>query len=304
MPTEINQPNRERGSIAILALWGVALIFMLIAPVAFATRGELQIARNTLAESRARFAAEAGTQLGLLRLLRQNDNNSGGVFDGTPQAWQEGSTKVAIAIADEAGKIDLNLAPIELLAGLFEAAGANHEAAGLIACNILDRRGDTGTDCPQSDTPHAGQRFVVPEELAELPGIGDQLYNRVANDITVISGASAIDPMVASRTVLLAIPGATASLVDSFIESRATMRDLGAGDAELIPSAAAPYVMASPGRDYTIAATATTSDGARYRAELQVRLTGRAAQPYQVMAWRAPPADRGAMPTVKSRRAP
>jgi general secretion pathway protein K len=302
MPAETSRPNPERGSVAILALWGIALIFMLIAPVAFATHGELQIARNALAESRARLAAEAGTQLGLLRLLRSHD--SGGVFDGTPQAWQQGSTKVTIAIADEAGKIDLNLAPLEMLAGLFEAVGANQEAAGLIACNILDRRGDTGTDCPQSDTPHAGQRFVVPEELAELPGIDDQLYNRVADDVTVISGASAIDPMVAPRTVLLAIPGATASLVDSFIESRATTRDLGAGDAELIPSAAAPYVMASPGRDYTITATAATTDGARYRAELQVRLTGRAAQPYQVIAWRTPPADRGTMPPVKSRRVP
>ena len=296
------ETNQERGSIAILALWGIALIFMLIAPVAFATRGELQIARNALAESRARLAAEAGTQLGLLRLLRLHD--SGGVFDGTPQAWQQGSTRVAIAIADEAGKIDLNLAPLELLAGLFEAVGANQEAATLIACNILDRRGDIGTDCPQAGTPHAGQRFVVPEELAELPGIDDQLYNRVANDITVTSGASAIDPMVAPRGVLMAIPGATAGLVDSFIETRATMRDLGAADAELIPSAAAPFVMASPRRDYTIAATALTSDGARYRAELQVRLTGRAAQPYQVMGWRAPPADRDAMPVVKSRRAP
>jgi hypothetical protein len=32
--------DSERGSIAILALWGVALIFMLLAPVSFATRGE------------------------------------------------------------------------------------------------------------------------------------------------------------------------------------------------------------------------------------------------------------------------
>jgi hypothetical protein len=62
--------------------------------------------------------------------------------------------------------------------------------------------------------------------------------------------------------------------------------------------------MTSPGRDYTITATATTGEGARYRAELQVRLTGRAAQPYQVIAWRTPSADRGEMPTTKSRRIP
>lgn len=290
----------QRGSIAILALWGIALIFMLIAPVAFATRGELQIARNALAESRARLAAEAGAQLGLLRLLRRQANGST-MFDGTPEAWQQGSTRVAIAIADEAGKIDLNLAPPELLAGLFEAAGLRREAARLVACNVLDRRGDTGADCPQADTPHAGRRFAVPEELAEVPGVDDRLYDRVAPYVTVATGASAIDPRVAARPVLMAIPGATDGLVDAFLESRKTLRDLGMADATLLP-AAAPFVMMSPRRDFTVAALATTAEGARYRAELQVRLTGRAAQPYQVVAWRTPAADRGMTTAVQVRR--
>ena len=293
----------QRGSIAILALWGVALIFILIAPVAFATRGELQIARNALAASRARLAAEAGTQLGLLRLLRRHDA-AAAAFDGTPEAWQQGSTKVAIAIADEAGKIDINVAPLELLAGIFEAVGTPHEAAELIACNILERRGDSVAGCPEPDAPHGGRRFAVPEELAQLPGIDDRLYDRVADYVTVATGASAIDPRVAPRAVLMAIPGATDGLVDAFLESRAMWRDFGAADASLIPSAAAAFVMASPGRDFTIAATATTSDGARHRAELQVRLTGRANQPYQVVAWRTPPADRGIAAAAKPRRTP
>ena len=293
----------ERGSIAILALWGMALIFMLVAPVAFATRGELQIARNALAETRARLAAEAGTQLGLLRLLRRHDSGEA-LFDGTPQAWQQGSTHVAIAIADEAGKIDLNLAPLELLAGLFEAAGANRQAAGLIACNILDWRGDNAADCPDTGVPHRARRFVVSEQLAELPGIDEALYDRVADDVTVATGASAIDPRVAPRTVLLAIPGATVGMVDSFIESRRMWRDLGAGDASLIPAGATPYMMISPGRDFTITATAVTIDGARYRADLQVRLTQGQAQPYQAMAWRTPPATRGLGAAAPATRVP
>lgn len=292
----------ERGSIAILVLWGVALIFVLITPVAFATRGEIQIARNALAESRARFAAEAGTQFGLLRLLRRHDAGAS-AFDGMPESWQQGSTRVAISIADEAGKVDLNLAPLDLLAGLFEAAGEPPAAALLIACNVVDRRGDNGVGCPEPDAPHAGRRFAVPEEFAELPGVDDRLYGRVADAITVASGASAIDPRVAARLALLAIPGATEGLVDSFLGSRAMWRDLGSADAELIPAAAAEYLMVSPRRDYTITAVATTSDGARYRAELQVRLTGRAAQPYQVIAWRAPPVDRGVVP-AKARATP
>lgn len=294
------QRDSERGSIALLALWGVVLIFMLIAPVAFATRGELQIARNVLAESRARLAAEAGTQLGLQRLLRRHD--SGAVFDGMPEPWQLGSTRVTIAITDESGKIDPNLAPLELLAGLFVAVGVPREPAVLIACNILERRGDRGAGCPE--TSRAGRRFAVIEELAQVPGIDDRLYDRIAEFVTVASGASAFDPMVASRSVLMAIPGATAGLVDSFLESRAMFRDIASAGAELIPAAVAPFVMVSPRRDYTIAATAMTADGGRYRAELQVRLTGRAPQPYQVIAWRTPPADRGAPPPARPSRTP
>ncbi|HTZ38167.1 MAG TPA: hypothetical protein VMB84_19220, partial [Stellaceae bacterium] len=169
--------ERTRGSVAILVLWGLALIFMLLAPVAFATRGEVKIAGNALAASRARLAAEAGTQLGLSRLLRRHDKTG---FDGTPQPWQQGSTRVRIAIADEAGKIDLNVAPLELLAGLFAAAGEPPEAAALVACNVLDRRGDVGTGCPDA-VPHQGRRFAVPEELAEVPGVGERLFDAVAD---------------------------------------------------------------------------------------------------------------------------
>jgi general secretion pathway protein K len=283
--------NPERGSIAILALWGIALIFMLIAPVAFATRGELQIARNALAESRARLAAEAGTQLGLLRLLRRQAAGTA-IFDGTTEAWQQGSTRVLIAISDEAGKIDLNLAPVELLGGLFEAVGMRGEAALLVACNVLDRRGDTAAACPQADAAHAGRRFAVPEELAQVPGVDDRLYDRVAPYVTVATGASAIDPRVAERPVLMAIPGATDALVDAFLDRRKTLHDLDMADASLL-AAATPFLMMSPRRDFTVAALATSVEGARYSAELQLRLTGRAAQPYQVIAWRTPPADRG-----------
>jgi len=302
MPARSREDHAESGSIALLALWGVALICILIAPVAFATRGDVQIAHNAVAESRARLAAEAGTQVGLQRLLRRFADGTT-AFDGTPETWTLESTKIAIAIADEAGKVDLNLAPVDLLAGLFEAIGEPHAAAELIACNVLYQRGDYGADCPQPDGPHIGRRFAVTEELAEVPGVSGALFDRIAPYVTVATGASAIDPRVAPRPVLLAIPGATADLVDAFLDSRKTWNDLGVDDAATFASAAS-YMMISPHRDFTITATALTADGARYRAELQVRLTGRATQPYQVVAWRTPPADRGAAAPMKAARVP
>lgn len=301
----------EAGSIAIIALWSLAIIAVLLAAMARTTRIEIRETQNWLALSRARLAAEAGTQLGLSRLLQRRTEGTL-VFDGIPEHWQDGSAAVDIAIVDEAGKIDLNLAPLELLQGLFVAVGRSRDEALLIACNILDRRGDTGASCPEPlDFGFGGaarprpRLFLVPEELAQVPGIGDALYDAVADYVTVATRASAIDPSVAARPVLLAIPGATPALVDFYLEQRARRHELAAGEAGDDFLRSIPDVMTSPARDFTIKAVATDAWKARYRADLQVRLTDLPAHPYEFIAARAPPADRGtAANTPTARRVP
>src|SRR5205823_827630 len=210
----------------------------------FTTRTEVRIAENAIGGSRARLAAEAGTQLGLVHLLRRRAEGVA-VFGGDPETWQDGSIRVEIAVVDEAGKVDLNNAPLELLAGLFIAVGRSRETAVLLACNILDRRGTPDGACPEpAEAGARGRRlFVVPEELGQLPGIDERLYDAVADYITVASGASAIDPRVAARPVLLAIPGATPELVDAFLENRARWRELFGGDSKLNLLPAAPFVV-------------------------------------------------------------
>lgn len=301
MRADLAADPRQRGSIAILALWAMAIVAVLLAAAGATTRSEALITRNMIAAARARMAAEAGTQIGLERLLRRHAV-SGAVFDGTPEPWQDGSTRVEIGIVDEAGKIDINLASLELLTGLFVAVGEPRETALLLACNVLDRRGEIGVGCPQpafatASIPH---RFAAPEELAQLPGFTEPLYETIADDVTVATGASAIAPLVAPRAVLLAVPGATESMVDAFLDGRHE-----AGAAALPADAGpVPFLMSSPGRDFTISAIATTADGARYRANLQVRLTEQPNHPYQVLAWRTPPVGRGHRQAAGPRRVP
>jgi general secretion pathway protein K len=297
--------ERERGAVLVLVLWGMVIVFILLAAASATGRSEALIARNSIAESRARHEAEAGTQLGLARLLRRKRAGDR-VFDGTAEEWRDGTTRVAIETIDEAGKIDINQAPLDLLAGLFVAVGRSRDEALRLACVVVARRGGSVTGCPEPpagyDQPPPARRFAVPEELAQLPGFDDRLYAAIADDVTVATGATAIDPLGASRTVLLAIPGATADLVDAYISNRAMWRDLvSAGDTlQLMP--AAPYLMASPGRDYTVTAIATTAAGTRFRADLQVRLTELPAHPYEVVAWRTPPV--GFTPAIPQKRAP
>lgn len=295
----------------IIALWSLAIIGVLLAAMIRTTRIEVRETQNWLALSRARLAAEAGTQLGLSRLLQRRAEGTL-LFDGTPEHWQDGAAAVDIAIVDEAGKIDLNLAPLELLQGLFVAVGRSRDEALLIACNILDWRGDTGASCPESldfgfgRAPRPRPRlFIVPEELAQVPGVDDALYDAVADYVTVATRASAIDPRLAARPVLLAIPGATPMLVDTYLEQRARWHELAVGEAGSDVFREIANVMTSPNRDFTIKAVATLGSKTRYRADLQVRLTDLPAHPYEFIAARAPPAGRGgAANTPAARRVP
>lgn len=286
----------EAGSLTLIALWAVAVIACLLAAASFTVRTELRATQNGLAESRARLAAEAGTQLGLARLLRRRAAGIS-VFDGTAETWNDGLGQVDIAIVDEAGKVDLNEAPVELLSGLLVAIGRRPEEAALLACNILVWRGSVGQPCLRDGEGEdrrrsRGTRFVVPEQLAQVAGFNAQLYEEVADYVTVATRASGVDPLVASRPVLLAIPGATAALVDSFLESRTRWRAMGVPEGVVGIPQAAPFVMISPAREYTITAVGVARS-ARHRTDLTVRLTGLANPPYQVLSARTPPVDRG-----------
>lgn len=205
----------ENGSVAILVLWGAALIFVLLAAANFTSRTEIAVARNAIATARARHAAEGGTQMGLERLLARRAEGTM-IFDGRKEPWRDVSTEVVISIQDEAGKIDINQAAQPFLAGLFTAVGRSPEEARLLSCRILERRGSPSPACPAGPLGD-NALFAAPEELAALPGFGDRLYAAIVDYVTVQSGASAIDPMVAPRTVLMAVPGATKGIVDEFL---------------------------------------------------------------------------------------
>lgn len=311
MPAEMRHAapaDSEAGSIALLALWSIVIIGFLLAAATLTTRTELRTTSNAIAESRARLAAEAGTQIGLARLIRRRAEGVL-VFDGSPEAWRDGESQIGIAIIDEAGKIDLNEAPFELLSGLLVAVGRSRETALLLACNILDWRGAAGAPCPEpyEAAGQAGSRprhFVVPEELAKVPGFDDALYDDIADYVTVVTRASAIDPLVAARPVLLALPDATPALVDAFIENRASWHDIAAPDSGLGLMHALRFVTASPAREFTISAVARGPGRARYRADLLVRLTDIPAHPYEALGSRAPPVDRGRQASPPPHRVP
>jgi general secretion pathway protein K len=272
----------ERGAALIVVLWGVALIAAAIIAIGVTSRSESLIGRNALENARARHAAEAAIQLALHRLLSYPRGTH--LFDGTAATWHDGTTTVALAIQDEEGKIDLNAASFELILGVLRTAGLDRDGALAIACRIVARRGFVDPQCLEGDAPPPAVEpglMVAVEEARRVIGVGDALYRRLRPLVTVFSGSAAIDPRVAPRDVLLAVPSLSQSYVEAYLGRRAQTDDLG----ELRDRR---YFAVTTGRTFAISAVATTAAGGRHRAEMVVRLTWRPEQPFAVLAWREP----------------
>jgi general secretion pathway protein K len=279
----------ERGVALVVVLWGVALIAAAIVAIGMITRSESLIARNALENARARHAAEAGVQLALHRLLSYPRGTH--LFDGAAETWQDGTTAVALAIQDEEGKVDLNAAPFALILGALRSAGATPPDALAIACAVVARRGYVDLQCLEGEAPPpavAPGLLVAVEELRRLAGVDAALYRRLAPLVTVFSGSAAIDPRLAPRDVLRAVPTLSEGYVDSYVGRRAAQRD-GGGPDGLGELRDRRFFAVSTGRTFAIAAHAATAGGARHSAEMVVRLTHRGEQPYAVLAWREPP---------------
>jgi general secretion pathway protein K len=286
--------RRERGVALVVVLWGLALVAVAVIAIGLAGRSQTLLARNAVENARARLAAEAGVQLGLRRLLAAAAQGGIRSFDGTPETWKSGDgADVAVAIRDEGGKIDLNEAPPELLAGLAVASGAPPVEAQRIACAIVERRGYLPAGCvPSGAMPGL---FAALEELRFVPGVTDALYARMAPAATVHSGATTIDPRVAGREALLAVPALAQDIVDTILARRETRRDTywrddplsGGPDSDMLRDRR--YFAVSAAQIFAIAASARSAGGGRAKAEAVVRLTEDTKRPYLVLAWRVPP---------------
>ena len=152
--------------------------------------------------------------------------------------WEDSGARIAASATDESGKIDLNTAPDTLLKGLLQTAGGLDADS---AARLVDAIGDwkdadelrrpNGAEAPEYQAAglelHAGELvFETVPELQRVLGMSPALYAKLADSLTVYSRLAGINPAFASRATLLAVPGATAEIVDTYLPA-ATRRDGG-----------------------------------------------------------------------------
>ena len=215
------------GYITLAVLVMVGVLAAIVTSMLMVSRPALGLARIGADEAAADGLLQGGvTAAGFLLVGAKRDIES---VDGLTLRFRAGT--VRLTAADEGGRINLNLAPPELLAGLYVAVGGTSLDPVSFAGRVSDWRDDDvepsqgGAEAAEYESEGLGYRpanrpFRSVAELRLLLGLSRSDLNRLEPLLTVHSGQATIDPMSASATVLRAIPNIQRTEVESLIGAR------------------------------------------------------------------------------------
>ena len=303
------RPSRgQRGVALVLVIWVSVLLSVIASSFIMERRTESLIMHNSMSLARAQAAADAGVQRGIMEMYRGDGSPDIWRRDGTPQDWNFDGVAVRVELRDESAKIDINTASDPLLRGLLLSSGLNDEEATKVLDAILDWRDPDSLKRPngaeEAEYRAAGltykpanSQFQAIEELQLVLGMRPEIYRRLAPSITVLSRQPGVNTPIASREVLLAIPGVTSEIVDQFIARREQARR------ERLP--VAPLAQAgayNSGNTMVVAvrSDARLEDGTVFAREAVAILRPIPRKPVTFVAWRestaAPPEQDASQP--------
>lgn len=301
----------------LLVLWAIGVLALISAVVTTTTRTEVNRSRNLLEGAKAEALADAGIYRAIAELANA-ELAKGPRVDGTAYGWTFHGVQVLLSIQSEAGKIDLNSASDQLLGGLFISVGVEPEQAKQLVDAIRDfsdrdtlRRTLGAEDDDYRMAGMAGGakdgRFQNASELRQVMGVTPALYDSIAPVVTVYSGAKTIDPDVAPRMALLALPAASPERVEKMLAERnkafddrmlstfdpspgsdLLTGDLTTADGSMADGDAPELKSANRYRYgvFTITATVHTPGGAGFERIAVVRLMNNSKNPFTIHEWR------------------
>jgi general secretion pathway protein K len=281
----------QRGLALLTVLWVLSLLSVIAAGLIAQTHTELQITRNMKETARARALAEAGVFLAIPRFLDPSPDTQWKV-DGKERDIEYGGGEIRITLQDEGGKIDINAAPDELLAGLFGALGVSPDEAAHLVDAIADWKDADDlrrvNGAEKDDYKRAGLSWVprngpfeAAEELRLVLGMTPALYQRMLPLVTIYSQLPRVNPATAPAEVLQALPGASPDMIARVVAARAR------SDTALpaLPGLEQFLSSVTP-RVATIRSEGRTPGGGLFVREATVEMTGKRETPYLLRAWR------------------
>jgi general secretion pathway protein K len=284
----------QQGVALVLVMWVAVLLTVIAASFIVEARTDTLVVHNSLSMARAEAAADAGVYRAVYELYRTDNAPDAWRRDGSKHDWAFDGVPVRVELRDESGKIDINTAADPLLRGLLLSVGLSDDDAAKLLDAILDWRDPDSVKRPngaeEDDYRAAGLSykpanapFQAIEELQLVLGMQPQIYRRLAPSITVFNRQPGVNTQVASREVLLAIPGLTAEVVDQFLAQRDQAVANGL-PAPMLPQAAgfsATVTLAA-----TIRSEARLDDGTVFVREAVAMLRPTPRKPVNFLAWR------------------
>lgn len=301
--------NPTRGTAAqggvafILVLWVIAMLSILLGSFAMVTRTENLQARHLFDTTRARYAAEAGLNLAVYE-LRKNDPALRWVGDGRPYRFGFGDAEVEVRLTDDTGKIDINAAARGgdpgMLVGLFTSRGVDPERAEALAEAIIDWVDEDDLSQPNGaevDDYHAlglsygpaNEPFRTVSELQQVLGMSYSLYERIEPSLTVYSGRPNPNAAFASLETLRAMyPEASLEDLQQLVAQRQAMAPEDLAAAGLMMPDGNPLMAGGSGSTYSVESRARLPNGASTTLDATIRLGGvtSGGRPFVILRWR------------------
>lgn len=291
---------RQRGIALVVVLWLVALLALMAVSQSAAVRTETLVVGNLVESATARAAAYAGLQLAIADLAKPIPARDMST-DSSVYSLRFGTAQLAVAITDESGKVDLNMAPASLLGKLLAASGVEQGMIEALVDAILDWRDRDSlrrlNGAEEEDYRVAGLDygprngpFQSKQEFALILGVDAPLYHAVADNLTIHSGSASINMSAASPALKQAL----------MANERVYDEGPDAGDEQSDGQDVVPQrLRVSAGTVFTITVEVRLDSGVRERLEAVVRLHPvRANAPlrYEFLRWR----EGGYTPTERS----
>ena len=280
---------KQTGIALVLVLWLLMLLAIMAAGYSYAMRSETLLTIHGLEQAKARGIAEAGLWLAVTDLLKPRSKRQWRV-DGAPYHIGFGEGKINLSIQDEAGKIDLNAADEVLLRGLLQAVSQPGADVTFLLHAILDwrdpdklRRIPGAEDGDYQNTGYGAKDgpFNSVDELQMVAGMTRDVYEKIYHALTIHHPQQpGINPGVAPREVLSAIPGSDTELIDTFLATRRHPGEIGSA-----PLMNNDYFIGGEGVTFTV-----TSEGraglSKVKLEMVISLAKDTLPPYSVLSWR------------------
>lgn len=250
-----------RGMVLIAVLWIVASLAIIVTGVTRTIREEARMMALARQDVQAQALGDAAIQVALQTIVANNTP----INRMLQSEIQYRGVVMQVRAMPLNGLIDINSAPVPLLAKAYAVAGglpaAQAEALAQATVQMREQRGPTGLQ----------ERFEAEEDLLKVPGIGYDLYARLFPFVTAdLRGRGLVNPLAAPVEVLTILAGGNAAAASAI----AAKRDAGEPGVDMTALDGA-FLDSSAVRRIRMEARVPMADGIWMRVSRSVDLTSR-----------------------------